>query len=131
MKADVTWRRKAAETTPELLFVNEDRRAIAERLITFCNQEGEVDSALLAEGLNEDQKCLLSGIIIKDDQALAEDSAQIFDDCLKAVEKERLKIRYRQLQELIRQADAVDDREQRSTWQRESLDVLMKIKKTR
>lgn len=131
MKADVTWRRKAAEATPELLFVNEDRRAIAEHLITCCSQEGEVDSALLADGLNEDQKCLLSGIIIKEDQALAEDSAQIFEDCLKAVEKERLKVRFRQLQELIKEADAVDDREQRATWQRESLEVLMRIKKTR
>jgi predicted ATP-dependent protease len=60
---------------------------------------------------------------------LAEDPAQIYDDCLKAVVKERLKIRYRQLQDLIRQAEAADDREQRAVWQRESVEVLMKIKK--
>ena len=74
-------------------------------------------------------KSLLSGIIIKDDEILADDPAQIFDDCLKAVGKERWKIRYQQIQDLIRQADAENDPEQLAAWQREAVEVLMKIKK--
>ena len=83
---------------------------------------------MLYDGLSEAQKGLLSGIIIKDDQALAEQGEQIYNDCRKAVEKERLKIRQRELRELIRQAEAAGDDEQRAALQRESVEVLMKIK---
>ncbi|MEZ4601531.1 MAG: DNA primase [Syntrophotaleaceae bacterium] len=129
MKADEAWCRKAAEVTPDLLFANPDCRAVAESLIA-CRERGlEFDQGLFSEVLSEPQKCLLSGIIIKDDQILADDPAQIFDDCLKAVGKERLKIRYQQLQDLIRQADAENDAEQLAAWQREAVEVLMKIKR--
>jgi DNA primase len=129
MKTNHSWCRKAAEATPDLLFTDADCRAVAERLINCCESGSEADQALLFEGLSEPQKSLLSGIIIKDDQALADDPAKIFDDCLKTVRKERLKIRYRQLQELIMQADAENDADQLAAWQRESVEVLIKIKK--
>jgi DNA primase len=128
MKADTAWCHRVAEATTELLFTDADCRAVAECLIS-CGSGEQVEREVLAERLTEAQKDLLSGIIIKDDQVLAEDPAQIYDDCLRAVEKERLKIRYRQLQDLIRQAESADDREQRAVWQRESVEVLMKIKK--
>jgi DNA primase len=128
MKTDTAWCHRVAEATTELLFTDADCRAVAECLIS-CGSGEHAEREVLAEGLTEPQKDLLSGIIIKDDQVLAEDPAQIYDDCLKAVEKERLKIRYVQLQDLIRQAEAADDSEQRAAWQRESIEVLMKIKK--
>jgi DNA primase len=129
MQADNAWCRRAAEATPEQLFVDADCRVIADRLIACCGSDEKVDDTALYDGLSEAQKGLLSGIIIKDDQVLAEQAEQIFTDCLKAVEKERLKIRHRQLQELIRQAEAAGDDEQRAVWQRESLEVQMKIKR--
>jgi DNA primase len=128
MQVDTTWCRRAAEATPEQLFVDEDCRAIAERLISGCVNGEKPEETMLYDGLSETQKGLLSGIIIKDDQALAEQAEQIFSDCRKAVEKERLKIRQQELRELIRQAEAAGDDEQRAVWQRESVEVLMKIK---
>ncbi len=129
MQVDVVWCRRAAEATPEQLFVDVDCRAIAERLIACCENGEMTDETALYDGLSEAQKGLLSGIIIKDDQALAEQAEQIFNDCRKAVEKERLKIRQRELRELIRQAEVAGDDEQRAVWQRESVEVLMKIKR--
>jgi DNA primase len=128
MQVDAAWCHKAAEDTPDRLFVDDDCRAIAQRLIACCVNGEKPDETVLYDGLSEAQKGLLSGIIIKDDQALAEQGEQIYNDCRKAVEKERLKIRQRELRELIRQAEAAGDDEQRAALQRESVEVLMKIK---
>jgi hypothetical protein len=71
---------------------------------------------------------ILSGIIVKDDEALAEDPARIFADYKKAMERERLKTRNRILQEQIEQAERDGDSTALAALWREKLDVSKKIK---
>ncbi|MCD4689743.1 MAG: DNA primase [Desulfuromonadaceae bacterium] len=128
MKVNSEIRSKVAEATPEALFGDDDRRAIAAGLINSSSEEGKLDEDRLLNGLNEDQKAILSGIIVKDDEALAEEGARIFEDCKKAMGRHQLKERYRILQEQIQQAEKAGDSAALATFQRESLDVSKRIK---
>ncbi len=128
MKIDSGVRSKVAEASPETLFSDDDRRAIAVALIKCSPEEGPVDEDRLLNSLSEDQKEILSGIIIKDDEALAEDPVRIFADYKKALERERLKAYNQVLQEKIQQAEKNGDSVALAELWRESLDVSKKIK---
>lgn len=131
MKVSSEIRHQVAQETPVALFLDDDRRAIAEGLIASSDEEGRLDEDRLLNGLSERQKEILSGIIVKDDQALDENAAQIFADCKWAVERGQLKSRYRALQEQIQQAEQAGDGETLATLQRESLEVSKKIRQRR
>ncbi len=131
MKVDGDIRRRVAEATPEALFGDDDRRAVAMALIASCDGEGSLDEDRLLNALNETQKELLSGIIVKDAPALAEDAARIFEDCQRALERERLRERYRQLQGRIEQAERNGDGLALASLQRESLEISKRIKQRR
>ncbi len=128
MKVNGEIRRQVAEETPMALFSDSDRRAIAAALIASSDADGRLDEDRLMNGLSEDQKAILSGIIVKDDEFLAEDAGRIFEDCKRAVDRERLKDRYRVLQEQIQQAEREGDGASLAKLQRESLDVSKRIK---
>ncbi|APG27818.1 DNA primase [Syntrophotalea acetylenivorans] len=128
MKINNEVRIKVAEATPETLFNDDDRRAIAIALIKYSTAEGRVDEDRVLNSLSEDQKEILSGIIIKDDEALAEDPVRIFADYKKAMERERLKARNLVLQAQIQQAEKDGDSVALANLWRESLDVSKKIK---
>ena len=131
MKADAQWRRQVAEEGAATLFGDDDRRAIAEGLIACSDEEGRLDEERLFYSLSESQKAVLSGIIVKDDQVLAEDAPRIYEDCKQTAERGRLKNRKLELQELIRQAEQAGDSEALATLQRESLEVSKKIRQRR
>jgi DNA primase len=128
MKINSEIRSQVAEATPLDLFSDPDRRAIAVSLIANSDEEGRLDEDRLLNSLSEDQKVILSGIIVKDDEALAEDPARIFADYKKAMERERLKTRNRILQEQIEQAERDGDSTALAALWREKLDVSKKIK---
>ncbi len=128
MKINSEIRSQVAEATPADLFSDADRRAIAAAFIASSDEEGRLDEDRLLNGLSEDQKAILSGIIVKDDQALAEYAARIFEDCKRAVDRERLKARNRILQEQIEQAERDGDSVALATLWREKLDISKKIK---
>ncbi len=121
-------RSQVAEATPADLFSDPDRRAISMALIANSDEEGRLDEDRLLNGLSEDQKAILSGIIGKDDEAVAEDPARIFVDYKKAMERERLKTRNRILQDRIEQAERDGDCTALAALSREKLDVSKKIK---
>jgi DNA primase len=130
MKVNSEVRSQVAEATPDALFSDADRRAIAAGLINSSDEEGKLDEDRLLNGLSEDQKAILSGIIVKDDEALAEEPVRIFEDCKMAVERERLKTRNRVLQEQIEQAERDGDSAALEALQREKLDVSRKTKRS-
>jgi DNA primase len=122
---------QVAEATPEALFSDADRRAIAAGLIKSSDEEGKLDEDRLLNGLSDDQKAILSGIIVKDDEALAEDPTRIFADCKMAVEREQLKARIRVLQKQIEQSERDGDSEGRAKYQRELFGIQKKIRMLR
>lgn len=131
MQIDAQWRQQVAEEGPATLFGDDDRRIIAENLIANSDADGRLDEERLFNGLGVSQKEILSGIIVKDDQILADDAPRIYEDCKRAMELGRLKERQLELQEQIRQAEHDGDGEKLATLQRESLEVSKKIRQRR
>ncbi|OEU64040.1 MAG: DNA primase, partial [Desulfuromonadales bacterium C00003094] len=131
MKVDAVWRQKVAEEKPAALFSDADRRAIAEGLIANSDEKGCLEEERLLNSLSESQKAILSGIIVKDDQVLAEDPLRTYEDCKRTVELGRLKERQLELAELIRQAEQNGDGEERAKYQRELSDAQKKTRMPR
>jgi DNA primase len=116
--AEARIRQLATEVGAGSLFLDEDRRIVAERILEFPGRDG-LESVLDDSSLSENQKAILSGILIKDEQLFAEDPDRIFQDCRQAATREQKKIRSRELQQLIRQAAAAEEWESHSRYLRE------------
>ncbi len=104
MLLDAGIRARVASESCERFFFDPDRRAIAARILSCASGE-TLQEAHLYDGLGEEQKAILSGILIKDEKAFAEDAERIFHDCRQAAEREALRRRSRELQQLIRAAE--------------------------
>jgi len=116
--AEARIRQQASEVGAGALFLDEDRRIVAERILGFSGGDG-LESVLNDSSLSENQKAILSGILIRDEQLVAEDPERIFQDCRQAATREQQKIRSRELQQLIRQAEAAGEWERHSRYLRE------------
>jgi DNA primase len=116
--AEARIRQQASEVGASALFLDEDRRIVAERILGFAGRDG-LESVLNDSSLSENQKAILSGILIRDEQLVAEDPERIFQDCRQAATREQQKMRSRELQQLIRQAEAAGEGERRSQYLRE------------
>ena len=128
MKVDAVWRQRVAEEKPATLFGDADRLAIAEGFIANSDEQGRLVEERLLNSLSESQKEILSGIIVRDDQILAEEASRIYEDCKRTVDRGRLKNRRLELGELIQQAEQEGNSEALANWQRELSEVLKKIK---
>jgi DNA primase len=122
-------RRKVAGEGVESFFSDEDRRGIAERLVEDTEGESPMQRLLDDDRLSEEQKALVSGILIRDAQIYAEDPEAIFADCRQAVVRERLRKRSRELPGLIRQAEQSGDREALDAYYREQIEINRTLKK--
>jgi DNA primase len=122
-------RRKVVEEGVASFFSDGNRRLIAERLVEDAEGDAPLQRLLDDEHLSEEQKALVSGILIKDAQAFAEDPEAIFADCRQAVVRERLKKRSRELPGLIRQAEQGGDREALDAFYREQMEINRTLKK--
>lgn len=118
----------AAEGVGEL-FLDPDRQKVAERIIECGREEESLSESLLFERLDEEQKAILSGILVKDEKAFAEEHRRILQDCRQTVFKEALKRRIRELDEEIRQAEENGDGERAATCQVERLRLSRELKK--
>jgi DNA primase len=116
--AEARIRQQASEVGASALFLDEDRRIVAERILGFAGRDG-LESVLNDSSLSENQKAILSGILIRDEQLVAEDPERIFQDCRQAATREQQKMRSRELQQLIRQAEVAGEGERRSQYLRE------------
>jgi DNA primase len=116
--AEARIRQQASEVGAAALFLDEDRRIVAEKILSFAGRDG-LERVLSDSSLSENQKAILSGILIRDEQLVAEDPERIFQDCRQAATREQQKIRSRELQQLIRQAEAAGEWERHSGLLRE------------
>lgn len=85
--------------------------------------------SLLFERLDEEQKAILSGILVKDEKAFADERGRILRDCHQTVLKETLKRRIRELDEEIRRAEEQGEAERAATCQAERLRLSRELKK--
>ncbi len=88
----------------ERVFFDVDRRRIAERILQSAAGDGLQEAALF-DPLGEEQRAVLSSILIKDEKIFAEESERIFQDCRDAAAREALRRRSRELQQLLRLAE--------------------------
>jgi DNA primase len=121
MVADAGSRQRVASEGTENLFPSEDHRAIAERVLQLGQDQERIDEARLGDPLNESQNEVLSGILIKDEKAFAEEPEAIFEGCRKAAARHRIKRRSKELLELIAQAEKAGDSGLRERCQAELL----------
>jgi DNA primase len=121
--------RRVVEEGIDNFFSDQDWRAVAERLVANPDAPNALCRLLDDDRLGEEQKALVSGILIKDQQAFAEDPEGIFADCRQAVDRERLKKRSRELPGLIREAESGGDHEKLVAYHREQIDINRKLKK--
>lgn len=122
--AEARIRQQASEVGAGALFLDEDRRIVAE-MILGCPDNDGLENVLNDSSLSESQKAILSGILIRDELVVAEDPERIFQDCRQAATREQRKIRSQELQQLIRQAEAAGE------WERHAgyLRALTELKK--
>lgn len=110
------------------LFADPDRRALAERLCSLP-AEAEAASLLDAEGLGDEQKAILSGILMEDPGLVTEDPERIFVDCRASVDAATLKQRSRELIGLIAEAEKQGDLARRDLLQQEFLAISSSLRK--
>jgi len=111
------------------LFFDPDRKEIAEQLLACAPDGEEFAASELFDRLNEEQKAILSGILVKDEKAFAEERQRIVQDCRQTVLKETLKRRVRDLDEQIRRSEQSGDLQQLAACQIERLKVCRELKK--
>lgn len=124
---DAEVRRRVVEEGVANLFFEGDHRAIAEQLLVFLEQGKGVEGLLSSECLSDEQKAILSGILLKDENAFSEETEAIFEGCRQAAAKERLKIRYRELLDLMRRTEQAGQWEEHAGYQREMLEIKKKL----
>ncbi|ALC17909.1 DNA primase, catalytic core [Desulfuromonas soudanensis] len=129
MLSDPTIRARVAEEGPELLFSDDDRRAIAEGILALSGEDGSLSETILLDSLGEEQKAILSGILIKDEKAFADDPAAIFEGCRQAAALERIRRRIRELPAILAAAEAAGDLQGRTACQAELVELKRKLKK--
>jgi DNA primase len=124
MIKDQCWRSRVAEVGVAGLFLDEHFRGVATAL-TAVSEQPQLDETRLFDRLEEKQKAILSGILIKDDELFTEDPEKIFVDCRRAVSHEQLRRRRAELNEQVNQAEAAGDESGRARL----LQELMNLKK--
>ncbi|WP_298038856.1 DNA primase [uncultured Desulfuromonas sp.] len=107
------------------LFIGPDHRAVAEAMLE-CSPFS-LEGLLHGERLSEDQKAIVSGILIKDDGAFADNADELFEGCRRATEKTRLKLRCDELKNLMRQTEQEGDWERHAEHQREFFDIRKRL----
>jgi DNA primase len=124
MTKDHCWRVRVAQVGVDSVFLDDHFRAVATVLTAVADQQ-QLDESSLFDRLDDEQKGILSGILIKDDELFAEDPERIFVDCRRAVSHEQLRRRRTELNELVNQAEAAGDESGRARL----LQELMNLKK--
>jgi len=130
MAVDAKAARRAAEEGVENLFFDAARRVVAEQMLVFFGEERGLEEMLHSAALSEEQRAILSGIILRDDNAFSEDTVEkAFGDCRQSVVRNRMRQRSRELPELIRQAEQRGDQAQLTAYYQEQMEINRQLKK--
>jgi len=130
MAVDAKAANLVAEEGVENLFFDPDRRAVAVQMLSFLAQGRDLEEILHSTTLTEEQRAVMSGILLKDDNVFAEDILEkAFGDCRQSVARNRLRQRSRELPELIRQAGQSGDQAKLNAYFQEQLEINRQLKK--
>ncbi len=127
MLRDGKVRQRVAAEGLDQLFCDAEYLAVAERILQLQGDAEALQQALIGEDLHDEQKGILSGILIKDGEAFAEDTEGIFEGCHRATERDRLQRRLKQLRELMRQAEQAGELEQCTAFLRELSEIKKRL----
>lgn len=111
------------------LFLDPNRQKIADEIIARGREEEILTESLIFERLDEEQKAILSGILVKDEKSFADERERILRDCRQTVHKETLKRRIRELDKEIRQAEEKGEAARAAGCQGERLRLSRELKK--
>lgn len=108
MLCDPAVRQQVALEGPASLLQDPDRRELAEAICGLGPDQG-AEILLDADRLSSEQAAVLSGILMRDGAAVAEDRERIFSDCRRSMENVSLKARGRQLLQDLSAAEQAGD----------------------
>ncbi|AMV73562.1 DNA primase [Desulfuromonas carbonis] len=128
MIAEPTIRSQVASEGVESFFADDDRRAIAERILALGSETDAIEASRLGDSLTAAQNALLSGILVKDEKAFDEDPEAIFAGCRKATGRERLKQRSRAVMAEIQEAQLQGDLQRQNELNRELIAINKQLK---
>ncbi len=128
MMTDMEIRKKVAAEGVERLFVEEDRKVLAERVLNLGEEEAH-SLFDFDKHLSEGQKTILGRILVQNEDLFTEQPERILADCRQAVEKELLKKRIHELDALIGEAERNGDSRQQAAYQIERLETSRRLKK--
>jgi DNA primase len=130
MAVDAKAANLVAEEGAENLFFDLNRRAVAVQMLDFIAKGRDLEEILHSATLTEEQRAVLSGILLKDENAFAEDTLEkAFSDCRQSVARNRLRQRSRELPELIRQAAQSGDQAKLTAYFQEQLEINRQLKR--
>jgi DNA primase len=113
----------------DALFADPDRRAVAERMLDFLGAQRAVEEMLDDAALSEEQRAILSGILLRDEKAFAEETVErAFADCRQATIRHRLRQRSSELSGLIRQAEREGEKERLADLHAELITINRRLK---
>ncbi len=118
-------RQRVREAGAENLFADALLLSLAQTFLSDPAPEEWLDTGALCARIDEEHKSRLSSILAQDAELLEEDFVVLFDDCLRAVEKGRMRLRKDELMRLQDEASRSGDIEALSGYLME----LTKIKK--
>jgi DNA primase len=121
-------RRRVMAEGVDHLFADPVHRLLAEAILEDADGKTQLDPGGLLDRLDEEQKALLSGILIHEGKAFASDTESIFEGCRQAAARDALKRRSRDLPALIRQAEQAGDERQRAALQSEQVEINRRLK---
>lgn len=108
MLCDPAVRQQVALEGPASLLQDPDRRELAAAICGLDPQQAP-EILLAADRLSSEQAAVLSGILMRDGAAVAEDRERIFKDCRRSMGSDSLKARGRQLLQELRAAEQAGD----------------------
>jgi len=109
-------------------FSDPDRRIIAEQVLAAGKENGAIDGRRLLDQLTDVQQGLLTGVLVREEAALAGGAERIFNDCRWAVNREALKRRSRELPRLIAEAVRSGDSEGQVALKEELMNINRRLK---
>lgn len=109
LATDAASRRRAVAAGVAELFPDLERRQVADAILRHA-AEAEVFAAEgVIDRLGDEQKALLSGILVRDERVAPEDAERVFADCREVIARSEQRRRSAELQAEMQRAEAAGD----------------------
>ena len=130
MLASAEIRQKVAEAGVDSLFLDEEQRRAAAHLLALEQPDAGLPEDLVDTTQDPALQSILANLMLEEDSSWMADAAgQIFTGCRRAVHRERLRQRLRELDRLEEEARRNGDQQAENECLRERVEINLEIKK--